>query len=185
MNPRNLSLPHPKIFEGDAQVDLMYRIKKKLDLKKIILFLFCGTMLLCLSGCMVLVDDHEVGESLSEHELEKIQPGRTTKQEVLEMFGPPLGIARRGEILNVPTANPRKTGLEKIPSETFFELFAQKHSLTSDHIIYYYFSSKTSSIGGIILFAAKGSTDINVAKLWVLINEKTAIVEDYKFRRQD
>jgi len=175
------------IFESNFQVNLMmFNIKKmKWTLQQIILSPFYVLLVLLISGCFVMGHDFKVGESLSDKDLEKIQPGRTTKQEVLEMFGPPLGIARRGKVLKVPSAIQGKMGWEEIQSETFFELFSTKHTLTNQHIIYYYFSTEASGIGGIFLFFGKESTDIHVDKLWFLINEQTAIVEDYIFRDQE
>ena len=101
------------------------------------------------------------------------------------MFGPPLRIVRRGEVLKVPSTTQGKMGWEEIQSETYFQLFSTKNTLTNEHIIYYYFSTEKSGIRGMFLFVGKESTDINVDQLWFLINEKTAIVEDYIFRDQE
>ena len=146
---------------------------------------FYALMVMLVSGCVVMGHDAEVGESLRDKDLKKIQLGQTTKQEILEMFGPPLAIARKGKILKLPRAGERKAGSEEIQSEIFFELFSTKYTLNPEHIIYYYFSTEVSGVGGFFLFVGKTSAELNVDKLWILINEKTAVVEDYIFRTQD
>ncbi len=139
-------------------------------------------VLLC--GCMIVASKYEAGEPLREEQLEKIQPGKTTRQEILEMFGPPVAVARKGKVMKIPSPGQRKEGSQEIDSEPFFELFSTTHELTENHIIYYYYYSEETGIGAIVLFTAGAKAKLGVDKLWILVNDETGIVEDYLFREQ-
>ena len=90
---------------------------------------------------MIVAGSYEVGEPFGEDQIKKIQPGKTTRQEILEMFGPPVAVAKKGKVMKIPSLGQRKEGSEEIDSDTFFELFSTTHELTANHIIYYYYHS--------------------------------------------
>ncbi len=133
---------------------------------------------------MIVAGSYEVGEPFGEDQIKKIQPGKTTRQEILEMFGPPVAVARKGKVMKIPPQWLRKEGSQEIDSDTFFELFSTTHELTENHIIYYYYYSEETGMTGMVLFAALGKGELGVDKLWILVNGETGIVEDYLFREQ-
>ena len=87
--------------------------------------------------------------------------------------------------MTFPPPGPRKVGYEELQSETFFELFSAKNEITADHIIYYYYSSEIKeSIFGLIVGGGTDTKRFAVNRLWVLINEKIGIAENYLFREE-
>ncbi|KPJ63568.1 hypothetical protein AMJ44_14270 [candidate division WOR-1 bacterium DG_54_3] len=129
------------------------------------------------------------GRPLKDEKIIRIQPGKTTKGDIIEWFGAPMAIAVQGEILKIQTeaswakGNPRGGYYFEIDSDTFFELFSSKHELTEYHRIYYYYRAVSTKSAVILLlyFYESGRTVID--RLWILVNEETGIVEDYVFRK--
>lgn len=136
---------------------------------------------LTLKGCLVVGGTTKLDDQISEKSVKQITAGKTTKSEILEWFGPPTAIARRGKSLAIPDAD--FDGTRTVDSETFFELFSIKHDLTEDHIIYYYQSFKVGSTAGIFLFVGSESKKVHSSKIWMLINNNTGIVEDYVYKK--
>lgn len=96
-----------------------------------------------------------------------IKPGVTTRYQVLELFGPPTAIARKGSIMTMPPPGHLKSGFIEVNSDTFFEPFALKFENTENHIVYYYYHPPFWN---------------SESRLWVYINETTNIVDDYFFK---
>jgi len=134
---------------------------------------------------MVVGGKYKGEESFHEDQIKMILPGKTTKQEILLWFGPPLAIARKGKVMKIPSPDVQKTSSYELDSDTFLELFSGKHEITENHIVYYYTYSETKGTGAFILFAGTDSSRLIVDKLWILINRETGIVEDYMFREQE
>jgi len=140
-------------------------------------------------GCAPAIPIHS-GQFLNNKQISNIQPGKSTKADILSSLGAPLAIAAKDEILTIqaPTILPeRLTPIIKgkyynIASDTFFELFSGNHSLMGHHRIYYYYSAWSKKYAWFLLLVLYevGRTDID--ELWVLINEKTEVVEDYFFK---
>jgi len=134
---------------------------------------------------MVVGGKYKGEESFHEDQIKMILPGKTTKQEILLWFGPPLAIARKGKVMKIPSPDVQKASSYELDSDTFLELFSGKHEVTENHIVYYYTYSETKGTGTVILFAGTESSRLIVNKLWILINRETGIVEDYMFREQE
>ncbi|MDD5085194.1 MAG: hypothetical protein PHE61_04015 [Candidatus Omnitrophica bacterium] len=139
-------------------------------------------------SCSVMPHKYESGKQIKDSAARKVQPGVTTKAEIIEWFGVPTAIAKKGEKVSLPMEmahygagceGPR----QDTSSETFFSMFSSKHKITDSHRIYYYAYTKSEgSMLGILFFntmSSKTQTD----KLLVLINEDTGIVEDYLLDR--
>jgi len=145
--------------------------------------IFLGVALSILfSGGGCAIGSFTSDEQLDKGYIDKIQRGKTTKQEILDWLGLPKAIARKGKIIKAPSNAPEK-GMEEVDSELLFELFSEKHEIGDHHIIYFYHSSVTQ-IGNIIIvpLVYVGSGSVNIDRLWILINQKTHRVEDYVFR---
>jgi hypothetical protein len=136
-------------------------------------------------GCMVVEGKYTVEEPMNADQIQEIQRGKTTKQEILEWFGPPIAIARKGTIVKVPSPGLRKKGAEEIHSDTFFELFSERNVISEHDIIYYYFYAESKSTAAVCVVGVSDKGRLAVDKLWILINEKTGIVEDYVYREQE
>jgi hypothetical protein len=131
------------------------------------------------AGCAVISGKYVIEESFTDEQVKQIRNNQTTKAEILAWFGPPLAVARQGESLKVPPPGPGKRGSHDVPAEQFFALFAQKHELTKDQIVYYYHDSSLRWAEIVILNGDFPTIpSMRVKKLWVLINEKTGIAED-------
>ncbi len=131
------------------------------------------------TGCTVISGTYVAEEPFTGEQVKQIRNYYTTRADVLGWFGPPAVIARQGAVLKVPPPGPGKRGSREVPAEQFFKLFAESHALTGDHIVYYYQDSSLHwseiAIGYIVL---PTTSTMRVTKLWVLINDKTGIVED-------
>ena len=112
--------------------------------------------------------DHiKVDVPLEKDFVDEIKPWVTTKEEILNLFGPPTAIARKGKVMTLPPPGHLKAGFVEVDSETFFEPFSLKFENTDEHIVYYYYHP---TVWG------------SESRLWLYINETNGIVEDYIFR---
>jgi len=144
---------------------------------------------LLLSGCMIPLSISS-GTRIQTEQLNKIQPGKTTKNEVFEWIGPPIAVLASSEFYPVPMPfifkeKPATTRHARsfIQSDTFFELFSSQHQFHEYHRVYYFYYavSRWTNYSGV--FVNVETTKTKFDKLWLLVNEKTGIVEDYKFRK--
>lgn len=143
---------------------------------------------LCMCGCFVARENVLADEALPGEHIRRIRRGATTRQEILERFGPPVAVARPGTTMVHPPAGPVKRGRADVPSETFFELFSTGRSLRGTEIVYYYDSSRLKATGVLIVPLVGGgfhNSETVVERLWLLIDDGTGIVEDYVFRGGD
>ena len=160
-------------------------MKNQCKLKMIPLHAVFAFVMICTSGCGIGSGKHIIGQPLREAQSARIKRGETTKQQILEWFGPPVAIARKAATMTFPPPGPRKVGYEELQSEIFFELFSAKNEITEDHIIYYYYSSEIKESFFVLIVGGGTDTKIlAVNKLWVLINKKTGIAENYLFREE-
>jgi len=129
------------------------------------------------------------GKPINEKTVKMIQPDKTTKDEIIQWFGPPQSIEKPSgkEETTVKEEKVKTMGYQAWPGGAFspsfessFELFSSKHKITEDHRIYVYtfteFKVRGYPFGG----GGHGLSD----KLLILINEKTGFVEDYIFSKE-
>ncbi len=150
-----------------------------------------GVVLMCSSGCLPFVPA-KTGEPIREELVGTVMPGKTTKQEMLEQFGPPTAIVRHHEIAAVLVPRSLKagpstsfklmTGDYRFQTDTFFEMFSPERD-PEYHRIYYYDYIVSSMTGHCFLFAFYDTGGTRTDRLWVLVNEKTGTVEDYVFKK--
>lgn len=159
-------------------------MKMPLRIRKISVFVVFICTVVLLGGCMVAGRKYKGEECFHKDEISKILPGKTTKQEILFWFGPPLAIARKGEVMKIPPPVGGKERSDEMRSETFLELFSSKHELTGYHRVYYYHCAETETEPVYFVYADRAEKKLFIDKLWILINQQTGIVEDYIFRRQ-
>jgi hypothetical protein len=147
-----------------------------------------AALLFLLPGCFVFGERHQVDEPLPHDAIQGIRRGVTTRQEVLERFGPPTAVARRGATMVYPPPGPGKRGRMDVQADTFLELFSVNRPLRDEEVTYYYDSSRIKAIGFLIIPVIGGgynSKRVAVERLWLLIDGSTGIVEDYVFRGED
>lgn len=139
---------------------------------------------LLLSGCYIPLWGSS-GTPIETEQLNKIQPGKTTKNEVFEWIGPPIAVLASNEFypIRMPPKGARSSIQSSIQSDTFFELFSSQHQFHEYHRVYYfhYVFSRGNIYAGV--FVTVQTSKVKFDKLWLLVNEKTGIVEDYKFRK--
>ncbi len=131
------------------------------------------------TGCAVFSGKYVTEEPFSGEKVKQIRNYYTTKADILGRFGPPVAIARQGAVLQVPPPGPVKHGSREVTAEQFFKRFTENRVLTGDYIVYYYQDSSLHWADILFLYGVFPTTpSMRVTKLWVLINEKTGIVED-------
>ncbi|MCK5335952.1 MAG: hypothetical protein KAQ67_07310 [Gammaproteobacteria bacterium] len=129
------------------------------------------------------------GESLGNEKVALIESGKTTREEMLSIFGIPVAIAVYGETVLikqpahwVPGTAIVPGDIQKLESDSFFELFSQKHKLGPEHRVYHYYYSISTSMATIIVLYIKENSRVEIDKLWVLVNERTGLVQDYFYK---
>jgi hypothetical protein len=144
---------------------------------------------LLVPGCAPAIP-FKTGSPIREDQVKMIMVGKTTKNDLFEWFGAPMAAAARNEIavISSPTIWTHAPGMMtggsySIESNAFFELFAQEHDLNEYHRIYYfdYTASYRSAYIFVLAFYESGYTKSD--RLWVLMNEKTGLVEDFAFKK--
>lgn len=146
-----------------------------------------GLSLCLLPGCLTLYKYS--GTEIKVSRVAQIQPGKTLKKQAFEWFGAPVAISARGEIVRVPKVSvpdkeyrvPRRPTL--VESDTFFELFDSDIELTEYHRVYYFYFSESRELMYFLMVAMYDEIDTNLDKLWLLVDERTGIVDDYFFRK--
>lgn len=141
-------------------------------------YILSGTILLAginFWGCIVRSVEYDF--IFDEEEIERIHLGKTTKEEILDWFGPPNAMATKGKSFQFASSSAGSKA-ETITNEILFELFSKKHQLANHHSVYFYSTSRTSNLE--IILASVTSPDMN--KLWVLVNQESGLVEDYVYR---
>ena len=101
----------------------------------------------------------------------------------------PQAIAIRGK--DLVYSNPNGLGRphkdfslynKKIQGDVFFEFFVQEHKVRDHHRVYHYYHSDLSGAIVFLIFFMGESSQVNAEQLWLLVNERTGIVEDYFYR---
>lgn len=150
-------------------------------IKGLFLYLVVFLTIGLLSGCFVMPHSYTYGTPIKDEMVAKIQPGKTTKEEIIQWFGIPNNIVKSqdkvGSSYNLPASSAHMT----VPS---FDLFSSKHKITDDSRIYVYTFSKTSGSSVNILFLGNTTTHTRADTLLVLLNEDTGLVEDSLFRKE-
>ena len=155
-------------------------MKKISNQKTIAWFAQAVFLLVCLEGCVMM--SVQMDKKLTGDLIEKIEPGKTAKGQILDWFGPPNVLARKGKVVKVPSVDPKNPGMQEIDSELLFEMFSVKHQIGDHHIVYYV--DVEAGGGGVFLLVGMAmSTTVKQDRLWILINQNTGIVEDYFFRK--
>lgn len=165
---------------------------REFKMKGLFLGVVVITATMFLWGCAIMPHKYTSGEPIKEDKTKMIQPGKTTKEEIIQWFGIPTVIAKKDEKMSLPIemagmmgVTGGEVGKQEVSSDTFFNLFSSKHKLMENHRIYYYRYTKSSGTNFSMPFFGYSGGRALTDKLLVLINEDTGIVEDYIFRKQE
>jgi hypothetical protein len=134
------------------------------------------------SGCLQ-TGKFQTGESFQEKQIAQVKPGTTTKQQILDWFGPPAAMARQNSAQKIPAMGSEKAGNQDVHVDTFLELFSSKNTLTEHHIVYYYTATEIRSSAVWAVFVITGDKKISTDRLWLLIDDRTGTVVDSIFRK--
>ncbi|MGE5284962.1 MAG: hypothetical protein ACM3OG_08335 [Actinomycetota bacterium] len=140
---------------------------------------------LCLCGCFMTRELHVADEPLPRDRIREIRRGVTTRQEILERFGPPVAVARHGSTMVYPPPGRTKQGRVEVPSDAFFELFSTGHAPMDSEIVYFYDASRFEATGILVIPIGSYSTRVAVERLWLFIDERKGIVQEYVLRGAD
>ncbi len=139
--------------------------------------------LFLLGGCLPSLS-LRTGWPLPDARVREIVPGATTKAELFDRLGPPAAVIARGEVavLAAPAtwAAPLWNGaISAFDSGTVYELFGAADEYRR---IYYFRNVVSRKMTYFMIFAVYESGDTRSDRLWVLVDERTGIVEDYAFQ---
>ena len=131
--------------------------------------------------------------TLGRNIVKKITPGKTTRKNILKWFGPPEVLAKKGEMVSLPSLENGDVKIQEVDPTIFFEKFLGKHSISEHHVVYYYLN-EGENIKGFAIPIPLGFTYVNLPvtfgnlqfiELWVLVNRETEQVEDYVFLERE
>jgi len=150
-------------------------------IKADVLYMVLIGMLLYGTGCATIATKQVFPVERVKH----IQPGATTKQQVLDWFGPPGVVVKKGERVRVRSV--RGDGRE--PRELSFDdilgFFPARHD-ENHHLVVFRYQYWKSEVPWVAApFAHLAEEQVTVFSLWVLMNEDTGIVEDSALRTQE
>jgi hypothetical protein len=158
----------------------------KIDMGQRKIGILLGLALCFLPGCITFFKYS--GTEIKAAQVAKIQPGKTLKRDALKWFGAPITISAPGEIVVIPKAStpdkeyrvPRRPTI--VESDTFFNLFSSEVELTEYHRVYYFYFSESRELMYFLILAMYDEIDTKFDKLWLLVDERTGIVEKYFFK---
>ncbi len=130
----------------------------------------------------------KTGKPISEDNVAATTPGTTTKNELFERLGAPTAIVAGDEVTVVATpptwaAPYRRGSTYSFAADTFYELFPAARESGEYRRIYYYHHVASRKMNYFMILAVYESGETKADRLWVLVNEKTGIVEDYAFKK--
>ena len=143
-------------------------------------------LIILIPGC--IWGSVQYDRTLKKEVIKNIEPGKTTRTNILEWLGPPAILAKREGVTLLPPLDPDPEKMRQVDSNVFFKYFLKRHAISEHHVVYYYFN-EWEKIGGVsipipgIALASLPltSTDLQFSELWVLVNRTTGRVEDYVF----
>ena len=164
-------------------------------MKKVVLLATLVFSGLFLTGCFISPHSFTQGKPIADNKVEKIVKGKTTKEEVINWFGVPTTIIKKGDktategtTAAAPSPNialpyfaqgVQSTPSGEVSSEQMFSLFSSKNKIKEADVIYYYgyTTTKGSSVG--FLFFSTNDSHAVTDKLLILMNEEKGVVEDF------
>jgi len=151
---------------------------------------FCKLSVLALTilipGCIWGSVQYDM--TLKKGVIKNIESGKTTRINILEWFGPPAILAKKEGTALLLSEGPDYEKMRQVDSIVFFKYFLERHTISEQHVVYYYFNEwekiggVSFPIPGLALASLPLTTGIlQSSELWVLVNRKTGRVEDYVF----
>jgi len=137
------------------------------------------TLLMMEMGCYAL--GGRISGGIKEKQIQGINHGQTTRQQILDWFGEPNAVARQdGGFLYKPMGSYITS--QEFAAEAFFKLFSGTHLIGAQHIIYYYQHLQNFGMTGVL--NAPTEKVVVIERLWVLMNQETGKVEDHIFKKE-
>ncbi len=146
-------------------------------------------LIILIPGC--IWGSVQYDQKLNKEVIKVIEPGKTTRINILEWLGPPAILAEIEGTKLIPTLDLNPEKMREVDSKVFFKYFLERHSISDHHVVYYYFNESEKingfsiPLGNTLLSLPLTSTDLQFNELWVLVNRKTGLVEDYVFLERE
>jgi len=147
-------------------------------------------LIILLPGC--IWGSVKYDRMLRKEVVKSIEPNKTTRKNILKLFGPPSILASKEGTVLLPFLDPKDKKMREVDSIIFFKNFLQRHDISEHHAVYYYYdewekvNGVSIPIPGISLASLPlTSTNIQFSELWILVNRKTEQVEDYVFLERE
>ncbi len=125
--------------------------------------------------------------------VKKIEPGKTTQRNLLQWFGPPEVLAKKNDVVALPSLEDGQVKMREVDSTFFFEKFLEKHPVSEHHVVYYYLNEGEDingfglpiPIGGFFISVPATFGNLQFSELWVLVNRESGKVEDFVFLERE
>lgn len=147
--------------------------------------------LLLSSGCAFPAVSHRTGRALEQGTIASVQPGRTTKRDLIALLGPPMAIASPDEVVAIESPIGMVVdggmcrlvpgGVYRISAEPWFERFTAHPPRPEVERVYYWYSWEASGWDWFLL-GLYASCHNAVREVWVLVDEDAGTVEDVAVR---
>lgn len=126
------------------------------------------------------------GRDITDEQLMALNSKSMDKMELLDLLGPPYAIFKVGKKASVQrgaewnsSGGITMTRSEDIDSNIAFSLFGQKSDQSADNRVYYYYYSKSSKVGYVLVLALHERIKNRTEELYVLVNERDEVVRDF------
>lgn len=151
---------------------------------------FVGAALaLLLSGCYIPRGASKGGTLIPAASVAALRPGVTTKEELFDRFGLPTAVLVPGETASILpeqgralSARPWERPVD-FDADSTFELFSGAPDGGDHRRIYLFRRSKEDMACIVLIFWIDIDHRTDTDRLWVLVDERTRIVEDYAWRK--
>ncbi len=146
------------------------------------------TTLAC--GIVIIPERTVYEEPFKKDQVMTIRNNVTTKQGILDWFGPPLVVTRPSTTVRMPERELYNALGVDVPSDTLFARFKPGSPPPRSPLLYYYEDQALSWTSfGVVFFAPNGGSGgivgptggkFKVVKLWILLDDATGLVVDHQ-----
>lgn len=147
-----------------------------------------ASAMLAASACVITTASSRDGHLLPDARLEAIRDGESSRQDVLDWFGPPLVVTTRSaEMVRVPEViGFGRYGSTEVPASSFFEPFEARDIGPLD-VVYFFRGHLLTHTRSSFTIQQPVSQEFESVhrndRLWVLVDAATGVVKAHVHRR--
>ncbi len=151
-------------------------------------------LVVLLGGCGVAIMGRGlvIDEPFTEKKVQMIRHNETTKNDILDWFGPPVALARTGTAMKVPHWSKSGPTSSDVPADDFFIRFIRSKEQTQKLIVYYYEAARLNwtefygfayNASGPLYIPTVADRPLTVMRLWILVDDVSGKVVDHQFEK--